>query len=161
MNWQPLFEMQKELDQYIVTQHDLQNENVFDKKVLALLVEVGELANETRCFKYWSLKPASEKSVIAEEYVDGIHFILSLGLDLGVEAYQSKEWDTDQDETVLFHQIFQSITQLKAKQSLEAYQELFDTYVSLGQVLGFSPEDIKKAYMDKNKVNFERQNQGY
>ncbi|WP_066194630.1 dUTP diphosphatase [Gracilibacillus timonensis] len=161
MNWKTLFDMQKELDHYILTQHDLQTENIFDKKVLALLVEIGELANETRCFKYWSIKPPSEKSVIAEEYVDGIHFILSLGLDLGLDTYESDDKASDHDVTTLFHQVFQAITTLKADKSLTTYRTLFDTYVSLGQVLGFSPEDIKKAYMDKNKINFERQNQGY
>ncbi|SHN06488.1 dUTP diphosphatase [Gracilibacillus kekensis] len=161
MNWQTLFEMQKDLDSYILAQHDLKNENVFDKKVLALLVEVGELANETRCFKYWSLKPASGKEVIAEEYVDGIHFILSLGLELGINEYAPKVKENEQDLTTLFHHVFQSITTLKGEQTLAAYYNVFDTYVTLGQKLGFSSEDIKNAYVDKNKVNYERQNQGY
>ncbi|WP_058307147.1 dUTP diphosphatase [Gracilibacillus massiliensis] len=161
MNWQTLFAMQKDLDNYILAQHDLKNENVFDKKVLALLVEVGELANETRCFKYWSLKPASSKAVIAEEYVDGIHFILSLGLELGINEYSPKTMENKEDLTSLFHLVFQSITELKEEHTVVAYQKVFDTYLTLGQKLGFSSEDIKKAYMDKNKVNYERQNQGY
>ncbi|SFM07441.1 Dimeric dUTPase, all-alpha-NTP-PPase (MazG) superfamily [Gracilibacillus orientalis] len=161
MNWQTLFDMQRELDNYILAQHDLKNENVFDKKVLALLVEVGELANETRCFKYWSVKPASEKSVIAEEYVDGIHFILSLGLELGLDQYQAGNSMDDEDLTSLFHQVFRSISVLKEEQSVETYNQVFDTYLKLGEKLGFSANDIKKAYVDKNKINFERQNQGY
>ncbi|WP_208592292.1 dUTP diphosphatase [Gracilibacillus suaedae] len=161
MNWQTLFDMQRELDNYILAQHDLKNENVFDKKVLALLVEVGELANETRCFKYWSVKPASEKAVIAEEYVDGIHFILSLGLELGVDQYESSNQASDEDLTSLFHHVFRSISVLKGEQSVEAYRAVFDTYLILGEKLGFSANDIKKAYVDKNKINFERQNQGY
>lgn len=131
------------------------------KKVLALLVEVGELANETRCFKFWSLKPASEKEVIVEEYVDGIHFILSLGLDFGITHYEPKTLEDDKDVTSLFHQVFQSITTLKEKQTIAAYYHLFDTYLILGQQLGFTAEDIKKAYIDKNKINYDRQNQGY
>ncbi|WP_163581582.1 dUTP diphosphatase [Gracilibacillus saliphilus] len=161
MNWQTLFDMQRELDNYILAQHDLKNENVFDKKVLALLVEVGELANETRCFKYWSVKPASEKAVIAEEYVDGIHFILSLGLELGLDQYESSNQTSDEDLTSLFHHVFRSISVLKEEQSVEAYKDVFDTYLILGEKLGFSANDIKKAYVDKNKINFERQNQGY
>ncbi|MGP4041636.1 dUTP diphosphatase [Gracilibacillus sp. D59] len=161
MNWQTLFDMQRELDNYILAQHDLKNENVFDKKVLALLVEVGELANETRCFKYWSVKPASEKSVIAEEYVDGIHFILSLGLELGLDQYQSDSHTDEKDLTALFHEVFHSITDLKEKQTVEAYKQVFDTYLKLGEKLGFTANDIKKAYVDKNKINFDRQNQGY
>ncbi len=67
-------------------EHDLQPKKIVKKKkMLALLVEIGELANETRCFKYWSNKPASEREVILEEYVDGLHFILSIGIDLGID----------------------------------------------------------------------------
>ncbi|MDX8046656.1 dUTP diphosphatase [Gracilibacillus sp. S3-1-1] len=161
MNWQTLFTMQRELDNYILAQHDLKNENVFDKKVLALLVEVGELANETRCFKYWSVKPASEKSVIAEEYVDGIHFILSLGLDLGLNEYQPNNQVDERELTALFHDVYHAISTLKEEKTHHAYGQVFDTYLNLGKKLGFSANDIKEAYVDKNKINFERQDQGY
>lgn len=39
-------------------------------------MEFGELANETRCFKYWSIKPMSDKEVILEEYIDCLFMIL-------------------------------------------------------------------------------------
>lgn len=80
-----LFKLQKELDDRIAKEHDLQPKKLLKEKMLALLVEIGELANETRCFKYWSNKPASEREVILEEYVDGLHFILSIGIDLGID----------------------------------------------------------------------------
>ncbi len=48
------------------------------KRDLALTIELAELANETRCFKYWSSKGPSEREVILEEFVDSIHFLLSL-----------------------------------------------------------------------------------
>ena len=84
LNFNYLFSLQRELDNRIVQEHELEGQNLFEKKLLALMVEVGELANETRCFKYWSKKAPSPKETILEEYVDGIHFILSLGLELGV-----------------------------------------------------------------------------
>ncbi len=56
MEWDTLFKMQKELDSYIESNHNLANHDLFDDKYLALLVEIGELANETRCFKFWSNK---------------------------------------------------------------------------------------------------------
>src|SRR5688500_20051556 len=55
--------------------------DVFREKCLALLVELGELANETRCFKFRSKKPRNDDSVLLEEYVDNRHFRLSLGLE--------------------------------------------------------------------------------
>src|SRR5699024_10718845 len=161
MNWQTLFTMQKKLDNYILAQHNLKDENVFDKKVLALLVEIGELANETRCFKYWSLKPPSKKEVILEEYVDGIHFILSVGLELGLDNYEPTNEEVGEYMKTIFNLVYQTITYLRIDQSISSYKMVFHTYLMLGDELGFSANDIKKAYYEKNKVNFERQDQGY
>ena len=87
MNLQILFSMQRQLDERIETERGLRGERLIERKLLALLVEVGELANETRCFKFWSSKPKAADETILEEYVDGLHFILSLGLDLSFHKH--------------------------------------------------------------------------
>lgn len=161
MNWEKLYEMQKELDSYIQANHALQVEELFDKKVLALLVEIGELANETRCFKFWSKKGPSESSVILEEYVDGLHFILSLGIDKGLQLDNVDSIQLDLDVTSLFHQIYQCIQIFKETPSQTTYQQLFATFLCLGQQLGFSEDAIIQAYIDKNQINFNRQDQNY
>ena len=84
MNLQKLFELQRKLDEHIEQQHQRQEgEDRLGKKILALLVEIGELANETRCFKFWSNKGPSDKNVILEEAADVLHFLLSIGNDIG------------------------------------------------------------------------------
>jgi dimeric dUTPase (all-alpha-NTP-PPase superfamily) len=55
LNLQKLFEMQRQLDEHIEKEHPRQEgEDRLAKKILALFVELGELANEHRGFKYWS-----------------------------------------------------------------------------------------------------------
>ena len=54
MNISELYEMQRELDNRICKEHRLEGMNLVPSKILALQVELGELANETRCFKFWS-----------------------------------------------------------------------------------------------------------
>src|SRR5579875_4105332 len=101
--------LQSELDAHIENEHP-RKENRHSEKVLALLVELGELANETRCFKFWSIKPASPKEVILEEFVDGIHFILSLGIECGFSEADFSVPDTmeaDLDATEQFLKVFQ------------------------------------------------------
>ncbi len=39
--------------------------------------------------------------------------------------------------------------------------DLFHFFISLAQVLGMSAEDVYQAYLDKNKVNHQRQESGY
>ncbi len=54
MNWELLFQSQKQLDDHIEKEKGLQGQDLLDKKILALQVELGELANEWRWFKFWS-----------------------------------------------------------------------------------------------------------
>lgn len=163
MNLEKLFTMQKGLDSHIEAQHSLQAEDLFDRKVLALLVELGELANETRCFKFWSLKPASAKEVILEEFVDGIHFILSLGIEAGFTEQISIRDEPFQSESLTeqFLELYRIIEVFRSTRSLEDYQALFQASLHLAKLLGFSAVEIEQAYIQKNEVNYERQKQGY
>ncbi|MFT9495844.1 dUTP diphosphatase [Anaerosolibacter sp.] len=101
MTLKQLFDMQRKLDEVIVAMADvnadgLEPADFLGDRLLALHVEVSELANATRCFKYWSSKAPEKKEVLLDEYADILHFFLSVGLALGftsdeVEtAYQIK-----------------------------------------------------------------------
>lgn len=163
INWPKLFAMQRELDERIMREHGLSGE-YFSERLLALQVEVAELANETRCFKYWSVKPPSERSQILEEYVDGIHFILSLGLLLEFESFSFGETLSVEKEIGLVEQfltIYQCISQLQVDRSKQSFETLAREYVLLGLMLGFSDRDIEMAYIEKNEINHARQEQGY
>ncbi|MED3725569.1 dUTP diphosphatase [Priestia filamentosa] len=162
MNFTQLFSMQHELDTHIEQKHGLQEESLIQRKTLALLVELGELANETRCFKFWSLKKPAEREVILEEYVDGIHFILSLGLEINIDQekdFKKEENDNNINEQFLY--AYQTISAFQVNQEEQHYEAMFSSYLQLGYLLGFSAEDIKRAYLEKNEENFKRQEQGY
>jgi dimeric dUTPase (all-alpha-NTP-PPase superfamily) len=161
MNIEKLFEIQKALDAKILENHNLQSTDLVPPKILALQVELGELANETRCFKFWSLKKASPREVILEEYVDGLHFILSIGIDKQYEEVELVSRDVMMSQLESFSLLYDLISSFSGEQSKNRYQGLFQAYLDLGHVLGFSWSEIEEAYLEKNKVNHERQAQGY
>ncbi|MBN8236891.1 dUTP diphosphatase [Halobacillus kuroshimensis] len=161
MFWESLYQMQERLDHYIEQQHNLEKSAYVESKILALFVELGELANETRCFKFWSTKGPSAPSVIQEEYVDGVHFLLSLGLDLGFRYTSQEEESRSMTETEAFLDVYSSVETFRHEQTKGNYEELFRAYVSLGRTIGITAEDLKEAYINKNEVNFKRQDQGY
>ncbi|HLR08365.1 MAG TPA: dUTP diphosphatase [Bacillota bacterium] len=161
MDWHQLFNMQKKLDTYIETKRGIADQDVFSEKCLALLTELGELANETRCFKFWSTKERSEQAVILEEYVDGIHFILSLGLDKGYGFTKEDIPHPNLSEIEQFHAVFAASVAFKNEPTEANYKNMFISYLQLGKLLGFSEGDIQRAYMEKNAKNYQRQNEGY
>src|SRR5690606_12300132 len=103
MNLSKLFEMQAKLDAHIEREHPRkENEDRLAKKVLALQVELGELCNCWRGFKYWSndQEPGTVKYIenrkhrqnpLLEEYVDCLHFLLSIGLESEIGTFTGDE----------------------------------------------------------------------
>ncbi|WP_096202736.1 dUTP diphosphatase [Bacillus sp. FJAT-45350] len=163
MNLKKLFSLQLELDNRIIEEHRLEGRNVFKEKILALQVEVGELANETRCFKYWSHKSAAPHEKILEEYVDGVHFILSIGLSLNytgtINDIQREHKSTNLVEQ--FQVVFSKISAFVHQSTIETFEDLFNEYLVLGEILGFTTNDIEEAYYKKNEINHQRQDEGY
>lgn len=191
MDFKQLFETQRKLDERIVEEKGLQGQNLLDEKILALQVEIGELANEWRGFKFWSKdqKPNTEETIktyyalregrtknpLLEEYVDCLHFILSIGLDIGFQDSEFVFGNNLAEETTTktFNAVFSYVSTLNAYIDVNlpvtitiediqgAYQDVFECFASLGALLGFTDEQIEQAYYDKNKINHERQSDGY
>ncbi len=156
-----LYSLQKDLDLDIASKHNVTYESTHQKRLLALIIEIGELANETRCFKYWSNKPSSPKEVVIEEYADGLHFLLSLGIPLGVTKTTYELLDEEEDLTALFHKMYHKSTLLVDHYDIEHYTDAFQTYLNIGKKLGFSSEDIIFSYKSKLEVNYTRQKTNY
>lgn len=161
MNLEKLFNLQKELDSRILREHNLNGEILFSQKALALQVEVGELANETRCFKYWSKKGPSPVENILEEFVDCLHFILSIGIDKNFEHIKLTAANYCDKVTEQFLDLFIDINDFLICSSIDHYITLFEDFLSLGIKLGFTEGQIEEAYLKKNIINHERQNTNY
>lgn len=190
MNLTKLFEMQRELDERIIEQHGLQGEDLLPKKILALQVELGELAQEWRGFKFWSKdqQPRYEKKSIAfadpggpfeyttypllEEYIDCLHFILSIWIDIsrktpiGMKDLQGMikwAWENDYatDTTRIFNATFDKLGDLSVYPTAGNYFGCFSRLLLIGKLLGFTWDQIEEAYMAKNRINHDRQSTGY
>ena len=156
-----LYKIQKELNDRIIKEHNLKEQDLMGDRYMALLVELGELANETRCFKYWSLKPPSKKTVILEEYSDVLHFLLTIGLTLDSPTLSFYNKDNDQNLTDLFLSMYNDINIIRSLNSSFVYIRLCNTFMLIGQELGFSEQEIYDSYLSKNKINHIRQDNDY
>jgi len=161
MDLHKLFQMQNTLDNRIQLEHHLEGIPLLNKKILALQVELSELANETRCFKFWSTKNPSSNDVILEEYVDCVHFILSLGIEKGFQEITLNVNKVTCELSDQFLNLYINISDFANCTSIDNYLDIFNNFLSLGQTLGFSEENIENAYLYKNKINHERQDNGY
>lgn len=174
MNLTKLFEMQKSLDAKIINEKGLEDMDRLPNLILALQVELGECANEWRGFKYWSKDqlprdfcqscqlssmPHKCKNPLLEEYVDCLHFILSIALiEEDYHIYYSENYTFD-NVIQAFQYVFSEVSKLK--DNLEGWRYVLDGFFALGKLLGFTQEQIYQAYINKNAINHERQVNGY
>jgi len=206
MDLTKLFKAQKELDERIVKEKGLEGQDLLDKKILALQVELGELANEWRGFKFWSNDQdprdwaPNEKDIcescngepifienskivgqckncdgcgvhfhnpLLEEYVDCLHFILSIGLEIKeiqnkpVENFNYYSFKNPFGITQAFTDLMREFPLTVIDDEEGLYIRLFCEFIGLGEMLGFTWEEVEQAYLSKNKINHERQEQGY
>ena len=64
-----LYERNKKLDDIFYEKYKDKDNMLYEKNCLELIVELGELANESKCFKYWSKKQPN-KELVLEEFAD-------------------------------------------------------------------------------------------
>lgn len=182
MNLAKLFETQLKLRERILYSES----DRFNKLILALLVELGECANEWRGFKFWSkdqkpriknvrapymdLDDADFYNPLLEEYVDGLHFVMELGIEIAEEIqFDVSDYFKEITDEIKLNQKSSTITNqfnyifyLTTTVDYDFhFPYLFAAYYQLGEMLGFTWEQIEQAYYAKNQINHERQNNGY
>ena len=161
VNLKELYSLQASLDAKIAQKHHVTYESTHSRRLLALIVELGELANETRCFKYWSNKSPSDKPIIMDEFADGLHFLLSLGIPLRASKFEYVIEKSKDDLTAQFHHVYRLATSLLDQYDLAHYETCFQAFLNLTPSLGMSEQDIVDAYKAKLSVNYKRQENNY
>ena len=176
MNIERMLEAQQELDQRIYEKHNLEPADLFGEKLVALLVELAEMANESRFFKYWS-EDKDPRQELLEEYVDALHFFLSVGLLKGWERALRPPGGsirpTSRDLTELYLEMIgflsaaqvgnmDRVTYNGMERDEMAFHLAWINFLTMGTAhFHFSPNEIEAAYFLKNETNHQRQAGGY
>ncbi|MCY8890263.1 dUTP diphosphatase [Bacillus spizizenii] len=188
MNLEKMFEMQKALDERIIKEKGLEGQDLLPNLILALQVELAECANEWRNFKHWSndREPRTKHPLetspngafrkggnpLLEEYVDCLHFILSIGNRIGfnndatIQQIMRRAEERELETNIGIVKAFSRLMSLVFGfyfwiENVGTYVRFFERFLNLGEMLGFTPEQIEAAYMEKNAVNHKRQQEGY
>lgn len=160
MNINELFQQQKALDQRIVKEKGLQGKDLFEDKVIALICELYECVNENRHFKFWSDNKQASKDNLLEEYIDTLHFALSIANDLGHHSHEYIH-ESEYNLNRLILNLTNIATVLPDDKKTTYIWSLVNQVIRLGYELGFAEEQVIAAYYEKNEINHDRQSNGY
>lgn len=159
-------ELQKNLDIRVRENNNIPlDKDLTLEKFLALKTELYEFINELESFKYW--KKNKGKDHILEEACDTLHFILSLAIDkevdMNIEEKEIKELgEVNKIETneLLAMSDF-LISDCMIDNDWIALKLVLTIILIVLRRVGFDKEDLYNAYIEKNKVNHERQDNNY
>lgn len=151
MNLLKMLEMQNELDNYT-----LKRSNIIDYPLkqtkLALRVELGELAQEWKEFKYWKKSKGDiNRHKLLEEYIDVLHFSLSL--------FNKSERNVI--DIIGLVELFKDNLDIYSLYSLSFINLKLEYILALGLKLGFTENEIEQGYYNKNKINWDRMRGNY
>jgi len=147
-----VLESNKELDEMFNT--NFPDTEMVKKNKLELLVEIGELANETRFFKYWKNKPM-DLELVKGEYADCIiitfYFFNIMNINLDEEFMEIDEFDN----VDIFGRLYKLASDFYYNSNRNTIKEFFVTIIKLGYMIGFTDEIIINACMTKINKNKE------
>src|SRR5690625_4455371 len=105
---------------------------------------------------------------LLEEYVDCLHFILSIGNRLGLN--DAEYWGSGGTEKTITNQFIEMqgraynlyfINRVDGEIDKHSYEYALKTFIDLGEMLGYTWDQIEQAYIQKNEVNHARQENNY
>ncbi len=146
----------KKLDELFNEKYPQSREDIFKKNVLELMVEIGELANDTGCFKYWSCKGSKEKDSVLEEFADCILMILMFSNYLDISLDEEFIKPSSKDIIDQFIYLYDLCSKIENNYNKEYIKNIFVNFIYLGKLLGFSDEDIVNGCLKKINKNINR-----
>ena len=156
-----IYKETKYLDELFSLQYNIKSPEIIQKYKLELLVEFGELANETRCFKFWSTKQSKNKKKILEEYIDCLFMILYFCNITDVSLNEDFIEENDRNVVEVFLKLYEYGTDLNKELDKEVIKKLLVEILYLSKLLGFTLEDLKKETKRKSLVIQKRLNSDY
>ena len=157
--WNKMYSNNKYLDEIFVNKYKNDNK-LYQKNCVELMVEIGEFVNETKVFKYWTMK-SPNKDKMLEEYADVITMILSFyGIyNLEIKETYNKIEETDILKVIM--ELYNKSYMFYKESNKDILEEIFNYTLYLGKLLNFDEDEILNAIKNKQKIIELRLNSDY
>ena len=155
-----IYQRNKELDHIFMKKYEEKEPQYFEKNCIEFLVEFGEFVNETKCFKYWSIKKPNMDDVY-EELADCITMTLTMFYVLDLEIDILKEHHKTKDVLELINYIYSQGSKLMTKLNEDLVKDILSNLFYLAELLELDKEEIYRVLSYKQDKVEERLNSDY
>lgn len=159
IKWNKIYKRNKELD-YVFHQKYGNDVVVYQKNCIEFLVELGEFVNETKVFKYWSIKRPNIDKMLSE-YADVITMCLYFYREFMVEIDDRYLHIKSDSILEVINYLYGKISLLINNQDKELIKNIFYNILYLGELLKLNEDEVLNAIEKKHQIIEERLNSDY
>ena len=149
-----VYKKNNKLDDIFIEQFSKKDKDMYKKNKLELLVEIGEFANETKCFKYWSNKTPN-RDLVLEEFADCIIMTLCLynykNLILEDLEYNKKE---DINDNIAY--LYKLGSNFYFNDDKDTLKEILFNLINVASLLNITKDEIVEASLKKIELDTKR-----
>lgn len=158
-NWNLVYLENTKLDLEFETKYK-ELTDMYQKNCIELLVEISEFINETKCFKYWSIKKP-EYDKVYEECADVICMILYYYDYFKIKSVTTTRMQLTSDLMSEINKLYIDATKLIDKGSVNITKKIYTRFMHICKLLNLSEEEILKSCYRKININIDRLNSDY
>ncbi len=155
-----IYENNKRLDDIFNEKYLSIESEMFKKNAIEFLVELGEFVNESKCFKYWSIKTPKKEEML-EEFADCITMLLFFFNDLNISL--KEEYNHIESKNVLdvINYLYYKGSKIISDYNKELLEDIYGNLLYLGKLFDFKDDEIILAIDNKQNKIEERLNSDY
>lgn len=158
-NYLKYYQRNNELDKLYIDKYSKITDKYYEKNCLELIVELCELANESRCFKYWSIKPVKKEELL-EEYADCLSMLFCIFNHYNIKDINTVSMELSNDILISFNEIIRMCTLLMNGKNVNDVflKKIFTYLLHIGKLLNLTDDEIldacyKKIYKCEDRLN--------
>lgn len=153
--WENYYQKNKKLDEEFNSKYQENEPEFYEKNCIELLVEIGEFINETKCFKYWSIKSPNKEKML-EELADCLNMIFYFYGLLNIKITDFANTKIVKNRLNQINHIYYLSTNLFNNLNTQDIKNIFINLLDFAYSLGIKEEEILEKLEEKHQIIYNR-----
>ncbi len=153
--WENYYQKNKKLDEEFNSKYQENEPEFYEKNCIELLVEIGEFINETKCFKYWSIKSPNKEKML-EELADCLNMIFYFYGLLNIKITDFANTKIVKNRLNQINYIYYLSTNLFNNLNTQDIKNIFINLLDFAYSLGIKEEEILEKLEEKHQIIYNR-----
>lgn len=153
--WENYYQKNKKLDEEFNSKYQENETEFYEKNCIELLVEIGEFINETKCFKYWSIKSPNKEKML-EELADCLNMIFYFYGLLNLDITDFTNTKIEKNRLKQINHIYNLSTNLFNNLNEQDIKNIFVNLLDFAYSLDIQEEELLEKLEEKHQIIYNR-----